>query len=323
MTESRLAPGVRFAIVVLIVLGAVTEAVLIRQRLRVDAANAKTEELNRLAKRYVELRAKDRVVARARATAKVAGPDAGAHPVALAQPPAAVAMPPQLVAGMNCEEVTALLGEPRTKGAATEGKDQLALWGYANGQDVWFRNGKVETWKGHPAAVPLVPPPKPTLLRAEGHWAIAPLVVDDLAVGIRGTLIGGVPLLDSYGDRWIPKTDRLQILVSIENRSATRKADYETWGAEPVDVGPARAGLRDDLDNSYKAIYFSLSEPALRTKQASIYPGKSLQDVLVFELPVTRATELTLSLPLENVEREGRLEFILPVSSIPHAEVEE
>jgi hypothetical protein len=54
---------------------------------------------------------------------------------------------------MTEEEVTAALGRPRDKGSATEGIDLIAVWGYPDRKDLWFRNGKLESWNPRPLQV--------------------------------------------------------------------------------------------------------------------------------------------------------------------------
>jgi len=81
-----------------------------------------------------------------------------------------------------------------------------------------------------------------------------------------------------------------------------KKLDYRTWGAEALSFLESSASLKDDLGNRYKAVHFGgMDQPIGRTKSASIYPGKTITDVLVFERPIAKAKTLKLTLPLANV----------------------
>jgi hypothetical protein len=76
--------------------------------------------------------------------------------------------------------------------------------------------------------------------------------------------------------------------------------------------------LTDDKGNRYKAINFGFGSSVIGqvTGSESIYPGKSLDDVLVFESPIERAQSLRLELPAENIGKSGKIVFRIPRSMI-------
>ena len=76
--------------------------------------------------------------------------------------------------------------------------------------------------------------------------------------------------------------------------------------------------LTDNLGNSYRPVSFGFSAiPEKQTVSESIYPGKSVTDHLVFELPVNAAESLTLSMPASRAGgTKGTIRFKIPVSAI-------
>lgn len=74
------------------------------------------------------------------------------------------------------------------------------------------------------------------------------------------------------------------------------------------------ATLRDNFGNSYKRIHFGIGTRVVDAveRSESLYPGKSLKDVVVFELPIDTAQYLNLELPAINFGGEGMIRFRIP-----------
>ncbi len=63
--------------------------------------------------------------------------------------------------------------------------------------------------------------------------------------------------------------------------------------------------------------YFSaMSKPEGRVDRESIYPGKAITDVLIFELPVENAEHLDLELPAENFGGTGMVRLRIPARMV-------
>ena len=130
--------------------------------------------------------------------------------------------------------------------------------------------------------------------------------------------IGKVALTTGKGQQ-MSDQEMLHIQVSIENRTESTKLEYKGWGGDSV-ASNLRARLTDDLGNEYKAATFSiLQKPVAQKSNESIYPGSSLQDTLLFEVPVDKAQYLNLSLPrgtyTSDVNGPRTLELMIPVAS--------
>jgi hypothetical protein len=139
----------------------------------------------------------------------------------------------------------------------------------------------------------------------------------DVEVRVVETSIGKVPL-KRLGDDRTSKDDLLSVKLELHNVSPTRKVEYRTWSAGDFSLGRDFATLKDDLGNGYKRITFGFASDVVGAvkRSESIYPGKSVTDVLVFEVPVGAAAHLDLELPASNYEGRGTIRFRIPVKSI-------
>ncbi len=111
----------------------------------------------------------------------------------------------------------------------------------------------------------------------------------------------------------------LQIQIWIENLSDSKKLEYKGWGDDNLS-GSKKATLKDDLGNVYKQVTFGLMHrPVGQKSKESLYPGSSIQDILVFELPVEKAQMMHLILPKSNYSEQPEdpptLELVIPVAS--------
>ena len=142
---------------------------------------------------------------------------------------------------------------------------------------------------------------------------VATVTRDDLKVSVIYQGISKVELTFP-GQRKLEghsKNELLQFAVVIQNESETRKATYKSW-CHWLD---GNAAVKDELGNTYARVTFGLHRPAGRVDQDLVYPGKKLLDVLVFERPVDKASELTVELPGSNISKSGVMTFRFPRES--------
>lgn len=130
---------------------------------------------------------------------------------------------------------------------------------------------------------------------------------------VRNVSIGKVPL-NSLGDQGTSEDDLLQVAIEIHNLSDSKKVDYRGWGSK-YGFNFLAASLEDELGNSYKRINFGIATVVGQvTSSESIYPGKSIRDVLVFEVPISKAKFLTLRLPGDALDlRDASFELVVAV----------
>jgi hypothetical protein len=158
---------------------------------------------------------------------------------------------------------------------------------------------------GDPPARPAADPAPPPVVATIGP----------VTVRVLYARVDTVPLETARGPI---RSDEPRLLIALEivNASPTRKVDYLGWAAPGFALGRDAATLKDELGNTYRRAYFGLGEHvAGQSPAASIYPRKTLPDVLVFEPPVPAAKALTLELPADNVGESGL--FRLPVAVDP------
>jgi len=107
----------------------------------------------------------------------------------------------------------------------------------------------------------------------------------------------------------------LFITLAIENVSPHRKLEYTSWsGAGGGSVTPE---LTDNFGNQYKWIRLRRSLPGVeQIGRTSLYPGKSIEDTLLFEAPVDTAKQLRLRLPLRAVAGQGEMRIEIPSQMI-------
>ncbi len=153
----------------------------------------------------------------------------------------------------------------------------------------------------------------------EEQWASATDAVKqgDITVRITAVKSGKVALKSGFGDSESESVDALlAIEVLITNTGANKKVEYHTFMGRDFSIGRDYASLHDNFDNTYKRIGFGMSKPVGANESESIYPGKSITDVLVFEIPIDTAEYLKLELPAQSFGGTGLLRFRIPASMI-------
>jgi hypothetical protein len=147
-------------------------------------------------------------------------------------------------------------------------------------------------------------------------WTVAgkPVTQGDVEVTVNGVEVVKVPISEALGGVGQSAEPQLIVRLTIRNRSNVKKLDFRGWGGRAFAFGGDFATIADDHGNTYKRIYFgALNKPVGQVSDnESIYPGKSLGDVLVFEPPIDAAGYLTLELPAAAFGGEGMLRFRIP-----------
>lgn len=143
------------------------------------------------------------------------------------------------------------------------------------------------------------------------------LRLGDIQVQIKSLKVGKIAVKDTLGDNTESNEDLLAITIEVSNLSVGKKIDFVTWRGERMSFDRAFASLTDDNENTYRRINFGVTTKIVGgVDNESIYPGKALTDVLVFEKPVDAARWLHLELPAKNFKGEGVLRFEIQASMI-------
>lgn len=152
------------------------------------------------------------------------------------------------------------------------------------------------------------------------EWASAKNIVrqGNISMQITRVVVGKVPLHDGiYGDGNESENDLLSIHIRLTNLSSGKKIQYRSWQGEDIAFTRDYAVLKDNFDNVYKRISFGFSTDIVGNVDVkSLYPRKSIDDVLVFETPVKAAQYLDLELPAKNFEGKGMLRLRIPANMI-------
>jgi len=137
-----------------------------------------------------------------------------------------------------------------------------------------------------------------------------PIVRDGLELRILTVRTGKVKV-ETFMKEVKTSTDPvIQIEIQLRNLSTTNKLRYRTMDGDAFAWSGSAANIEDNFGNKYLRISFdTIGKPVGRTREASIYPGKSVRDVLIFEPPVDSIEYLSLSLPLDRVGKKGRVVF--------------
>lgn len=136
----------------------------------------------------------------------------------------------------------------------------------------------------------------------------------DFRVRVTKVTVAQVPL-KQLGKEGRSKDALLQIELQIENTSTTKIIHYRSWGAAEFGGLP---GLNDNFANSYRGASFGISSRPVgqAAREESVYPGKTVNDLLVFDPPLEKAEYLRLRLPAKNFGGTGELRLQIPKSMI-------
>lgn len=151
------------------------------------------------------------------------------------------------------------------------------------------------------------------------QWAMAsgPVTQGDIQVQIKAVRVGKVPLKERFSDDATQSKDELlAVEIEVTNLSTTKKVDYRTWGGDSTSI-LNHTVLKDNHDNRYRVIDFGFGSSVVGAIESeALYPGKTVQDVLVFEKPVADLDYLNLELPASQFRGEGMLRIRIPASMI-------
>jgi hypothetical protein len=137
---------------------------------------------------------------------------------------------------------------------------------------------------------------------------------DDVRLRVRWVVVGPASFEPVLG-KSPPRERCLVIGLRITNAGITRNLHYSGWGSgSGVEEGPV---LRDSQGKSYRVKTFPFGWVVKgRVLTASIPPGKSLDDVVVFEATPETVDSLSLELPGTPVGVEGKLKLEIPKQMI-------
>jgi hypothetical protein len=193
------------------------------------------------------------------------------------------------------------------------------LGGLGIGHKATAPGAKQDELKGIAAAgagtVPVNPvPPKPSEPE-ELSWTDAskgPVQHGDVRVQLTGVTVRNVRIKDMLGEEFVSPTKYLAIRLEIFNTSSMRKLDFLGWSEPSSDRNAA--SLTDNSNRLYKRMS---PDPGAEisgqiSTATSLYPGKQLEDLLVFEPPVDKIQFLRLQLPAAAFGSSGSLNLQIP-----------
>ena len=157
----------------------------------------------------------------------------------------------------------------------------------------------------------------PRRTNAEFHDATKALQLGNVRLRISRVAIGKVPLhLTIMNEDTQSQDDLMTVWLEIANTSTNKKIDYQGWMSMYASLRDIDAVLTDNNENRYRGISFSTAAVKNATTNDSIYPGKSITDAIVFELPVDGADYLDLTLAANGCGEEGEFKFRIPIAMI-------
>ena len=142
-------------------------------------------------------------------------------------------------------------------------------------------------------------------------WETATTVAEDevVRVEVENVAIEKLRTRSILGKENTSKDDWVIVTLRISNKTDAQKITYRSWGESSFD---SHSKLQDDLGNKYSPSYDH--DIVGRTTIESVYPGKSVTDLLAFEIPVTKAKFLKLTLPKSKCDAgEGELLLKIPM----------
>ena len=147
----------------------------------------------------------------------------------------------------------------------------------------------------------------------------------NIEIQIVSVQVGKVKL-DNLVEKHLSKDDLLFVRLKITNVTNNKKLDFYSWQRNTV-MSDGRPGLRDDIGNNYNGAFNIYGDDVpvdVDTGQTlkfheSIYPGKSISEMIMFEKPVDSIKYLDLELSgkcTELFSKEEKITFRIPASAI-------
>jgi hypothetical protein len=139
------------------------------------------------------------------------------------------------------------------------------------------------------------------------------VVVGNSVISIPSAQVGPVALATLTGPGESDKP-YLAITVRVRNTDSTRRLPYRRWSKEAL-FGSPPATLADEFGNQYRHVTFGIDQVVgQQRQQVHVNPGESVDDLLVFEVPIPRARSVFLTLAAEEIDSRGVIRFRLPES---------
>lgn len=158
----------------------------------------------------------------------------------------------------------------------------------------------------------------PPLSRKHDEWVDAGNTVKlgDVRVSITSAVIDYVSFHD-FGRKKTSRDKLLMIRLKIENMSETRKLEHKGWSSQGGIFEANLPTLTGNFDNLYRLVHFGLGSVVEgQAVGETIYPGKVVEDVAVYEVPVDQAKLLRLELPAAAFGGTGKVRFQIRASQI-------
>jgi hypothetical protein len=105
----------------------------------------------------------------------------------------------------------------------------------------------------------------------------------------------------------------LVVVLRVNNVGASRKIEFKSWGEVFAGNVPI---LKDNLGNSYRSLGVAPLEFAEHARDASLAPGKYIDDAISFEAPPDNFESLRLELPATAIGARGQFRLLIPKSMI-------
>ena len=143
-----------------------------------------------------------------------------------------------------------------------------------------------------------------------------PYTLSHIRVTVRKVNVGKVPLKQTDGSIDYSKEPSLMVLLRIENIGQKGQSPYNTWVPD-LDAAKTVAKLVDESGVELKRVTLGFGNNVKdRTTLDTLTPGKVIADLLLFEVPNSKATHLDLDLPGANCGVLGTFQFRIPAMAI-------
>ena len=143
-----------------------------------------------------------------------------------------------------------------------------------------------------------------------------PAVAGTVRVSVKKVTIGKVPMKEADGSTRYTDEPRLMVAVRIENLNDRRGFEYASWVPD-LEKAPSVGTLTDDTGVEIKRVTLGFGNNVKdRSAYATIAPGGTLNDVLVFAVPPAAAKYLDLDLPGANCKVKGAFRFRIEMAEI-------
>ena len=138
--------------------------------------------------------------------------------------------------------------------------------------------------------------------------------LDDVRLSVPAVRLEPLELTGPKNRKKVTKENVLQIWVRIKNVGVTRKIDYRGWS---VAAGEAAPRLTDPAGKVLPAKRFDPGwEPPGRPQTITLFPGRSVLQLLVFEAPSSATDQFRLELPGAAFGSSETVRLLVPRSTI-------